>query len=138
MWAAFARTHYERVNTRYAGDVTDDDCGLIEPLFRRRSEVAATNHGSTRGIERDPLSDPRRLSLGHAAEGVSAEGHGVRLFPTFLAGRYLASDLDIPVDAGALFVIDYQVDRRSLALVMYFTPWRDLVSFTDVAQHCAS
>ena len=33
MWTAFARTHYERVNTRYASDVTDDEFGLIAPLL---------------------------------------------------------------------------------------------------------
>ena len=33
MWTAFARTHYERLNTRYASDVTDDEFGLIEPLL---------------------------------------------------------------------------------------------------------
>ena len=44
MWTAFARTHYERLNARYASDVTDDEYGLIEPLLppakrggRRRS-----------------------------------------------------------------------------------------------------
>ncbi|MEZ5935227.1 MAG: IS5 family transposase [Alphaproteobacteria bacterium] len=33
MWTAFARTHCERVHTRYASDVTDDEYGLIEPLL---------------------------------------------------------------------------------------------------------
>ena len=33
MWTAFARTHYERLNARYASDVTDDEYGLIEPLL---------------------------------------------------------------------------------------------------------
>ena len=33
MWTAFARTHYERLNTRYSSDVTDDAYGLIEPLL---------------------------------------------------------------------------------------------------------
>jgi transposase len=32
MWTAFARSHYERLNERYASDVTDDEYGLIEPL----------------------------------------------------------------------------------------------------------
>ena len=29
MWTAFARTHYERLNARYASDVTDDEYGLM-------------------------------------------------------------------------------------------------------------
>ena len=33
MWTAFARTHYERLNARYASDVIDDEYGLIEPLL---------------------------------------------------------------------------------------------------------
>ena len=33
MWTAFARSQYERVNERYASDVTDDEFGLIEPLL---------------------------------------------------------------------------------------------------------
>ena len=33
MWTAFARTYYERLNARYASDVTDDEYGLIEPLL---------------------------------------------------------------------------------------------------------
>ena len=33
MWTAFARSQYERLNDRYASDVTDDVFGLIEPLL---------------------------------------------------------------------------------------------------------
>lgn len=33
MWTAFARSQYERLNARYASDVTDDEYGLIEPLL---------------------------------------------------------------------------------------------------------
>jgi putative transposase len=33
MWTAFARTHYERLNARYASDVTDVEYGLIEALL---------------------------------------------------------------------------------------------------------
>jgi putative transposase len=33
MWTAFARTHYERLNARYANDVNDDEYGLIKPLL---------------------------------------------------------------------------------------------------------
>jgi len=33
MWTAFARSQYERLNDRYASDVTDDEFGLIEPLL---------------------------------------------------------------------------------------------------------
>ena len=33
MWTAFARSRYERLNDRYASDVTDDEYGLIEPLL---------------------------------------------------------------------------------------------------------
>ena len=33
MWTAFARSHDERLNDRYASDVTDDEDGLIEPLL---------------------------------------------------------------------------------------------------------
>ena len=29
MWTAFARSQYERLNDRYASDVTDDEFGLI-------------------------------------------------------------------------------------------------------------
>ena len=36
-----------------------------------------------------------------AAQGFSAMEHGLWLFPAFLAGRDMASDLDDPVDAGA-------------------------------------
>lgn len=34
MWTAFARSQYERLNERYASDVTDEEFGLIEPLLR--------------------------------------------------------------------------------------------------------
>ena len=33
MWTAFARSHDECLNDRYASDVTDDEYGLIEPLL---------------------------------------------------------------------------------------------------------
>ena len=33
MWTAVARSQYERLNERYASDVTDDEYGLIEPLL---------------------------------------------------------------------------------------------------------
>ena len=33
MWTAFARSQTERLNERYASDVTDDAYGLIEPLL---------------------------------------------------------------------------------------------------------
>ena len=46
MWTAFARSHYERVNTYYAGDVTDDEYGLIErslPSARRGRRPRTTD-----------------------------------------------------------------------------------------------
>ncbi len=33
MWTALTRSQYERLNERYAGDVTDEEFGLIEPLL---------------------------------------------------------------------------------------------------------
>jgi len=33
MWTAFARSQYERLNDRYASDVTDEEFSLIEPLL---------------------------------------------------------------------------------------------------------
>ena len=33
MWTAFARSQYERLNERYASDVTDEEYDLIEPLL---------------------------------------------------------------------------------------------------------
>ncbi len=35
MWTAIARTHYERLNQRYASDVTDAEFALIKPLLPR-------------------------------------------------------------------------------------------------------
>lgn len=33
MWTAFARSHHERLNERYASDLTDDEFALLEPLL---------------------------------------------------------------------------------------------------------
>ncbi len=35
MWTAFARSQYERLNERYASDVTDDEYSLIAPFLPR-------------------------------------------------------------------------------------------------------
>jgi transposase len=48
MWTAFAQTHYERLNARYACDVTDDEYQLIEPLLppaKRGGRRRATDLG---------------------------------------------------------------------------------------------
>ena len=101
MWTAFARTHCERLNARYASDVTDDEYGLIEPLLPPAKRGGRQRSTDLREVLNAILYLIRTGCPWDMLPKESREEHGLRLFQALLAGRHLASHPDDPLDAGA-------------------------------------
>ena len=75
MWTAFARSQYERLNERYASDVTDEEYGLIEPLLPPGRRGGRTRTTDLREVLNAILYLVRTgLPVADAAERLSAWG----------------------------------------------------------------
>jgi transposase len=96
-WTDAARRQYARPAARHATDLTDAEHALLAPHLPAPERLGRPREVDLREVLNAilyllPLPAARRLPLAAAAQGVPAQGHGLRLLSALLGGRDVAGD----------------------------------------------